>query len=356
MTSKFKEVVQNRRGYKYMTAEDFIKNKNDPELLIPEYELTININGAPKNNVTWRHKHREACIKYLIEFSNEPYFGLDKTNILCLAVEIFDKVLLTMPKFPEGVVLTTLLGACMCISAKIFIDHFEVTDSIDFIASYSSTTKTNIALYERKILKKLNYNISYRFSVMWFIDWLKGFDDKKNRKAIENEVVKAYLSGEYRTVDPFTLAYDILKKPKKSTIAESTIESTKFKTCESQLRADIIEQAKKLGIAIGKKTKAQLCHEINELTDSEFSESSDDSYYIMDRSMQTSLEQDKWLDIVEKLTDTSYTRFTPDELAAIVKKQDLLKYARSMGLKVTGMSAIGIANAIYEDTKPHKDF
>ena len=146
------------------------------------------------------------------------------------------------------------------------------------------------------------------------------------------------------------------KSPKKPTPKSPSKLKPKPKTCESQLRADIIEQAKKLGIAIGKKTKAQLCHEINELTDSEFSESSDDSYYIMDRSMQTSLEQDKWLDIVEKLTDTSYTRFTPDELAAIVKKQDLLKYARSMGLKVTGMSAIGIANAIYEDTKSHKDF
>ena len=144
----------------------------------------------------------------------------------------------------------------------------------------------------------------------------------------------------------------------------------KAQDCINQPRNIIVDQAKKLGIKIARKTKAQLCNEIEtaklnsgivlvEVDQEPYQEQELDQEQVdvekpivTNTITQISLEEEKWLNIVSDLTGECLN-ISPDQLAGLVGKNELFKYAKDYcGFQnISQMSAIDIATALYDTTK-----
>src|SRR6056300_462192 len=121
-----------RRGYKYESPEKLIKNKNDAELRIPEFSTLF------AGIVETREEVRRKVVSWLYEVTIvSPEFNRDPITAFCLAVELFDKVLLSIEKL--NIKFVQLLGiVCLWISEKFHQDHFQVHVNAAAIAALTN--------------------------------------------------------------------------------------------------------------------------------------------------------------------------------------------------------------------------
>lgn len=192
------------RGKHYKTAEDLISHKDDPKLRIPMFKTKFIGSSRPNEYI------RNIIVEWMIDISKLWCFAIDRINVVCLAIELLDKSLLTLGKFQTNGL--QILGAsCMRLAAKMIIDNFVGDDTNKAIAEQAYTSIRMISITEDLIIKRLNWNISTRYSVPWFIDWLGGYKYKHLRKAIDDKILEVYLSGAYRDKDPYSVALNIMK-------------------------------------------------------------------------------------------------------------------------------------------------
>lgn len=193
------------RGYKYRNVHDLIDNKDDPELLISHFE----------NNFK-SFETRTALVGWVYRFAQSPYFRQSRTNTICLAIELLDKIMLSIQKLPNISDLRIIIGSCMYIAHGEFSRGVESDDFTKFIAensshyNYKPCTTEKIIETVSIILERFGCDISYEYSVMWFINWLGGFEHPGCKYRLGQEVLKVYLTGEYRSLDPYTMACKIM--------------------------------------------------------------------------------------------------------------------------------------------------
>lgn len=204
----------NRRGYKYPTPQSLIENRDDPELKIPLFEKSTYITGT-KNSPK---RVRGITVNYIADVLSNvidifPSLDINHVDMTCLTIELFDKALLSMAVIPNDLILFICV-ACMSISGKIFLDHFSEESGPECVVSETELDIKVIKHVERLLLKRLDYNISTRYSVQWFIDYLGGYKATENdpiaRKNLEDRLLDVYITGEYRLHDPFSMAVSIM--------------------------------------------------------------------------------------------------------------------------------------------------
>lgn len=182
------------RGYKYTSEDMFIDNKNDPELIIPKFEFSTEI--------------RDGMVGWIYRFSQSPYFAPYNYSIAFLAIELLDTIMISAPRFPSEFEIDIIVGACMYISRHEFIKTVTIF-YFEFLVENSGNDNEKLFAVAYNILERFNYNISTRYSVMWFVDWLRGYDTHEY-ELVNREVLKVYMTGEYRTKDPYSVACDVL--------------------------------------------------------------------------------------------------------------------------------------------------
>lgn len=196
------------RGYRYVNVTDLLANLSDPELRVPVFTGTV---AGTKHSADYIRQKAVEWIKEIVHgdniYSQEPGARI---NIACLAIELLDRVMLSMETISKtGFEILTL--TCIAVAGKYEIDHFNPFDQI---ADYFNWNIEALKYTERELLKRLDWSISSRFSVMWFVDYLGGFSMGLSQRVVKLAVLARYLSGAYRLNDPYSVAAEIIEELK----------------------------------------------------------------------------------------------------------------------------------------------
>ena len=143
-----------------------------------------------------------------------PSLDINHVDMTCLTIELFDKAMVSMAEIHKDLIIYICV-TCMCISGKIFIDYFTEREGSLIITTKTGTDKKIINYVEELLLKRLDYNVSTRYSVQWFIDYLGGYKatekDPIARKNLEDMLMGVYITGEYRSHDPYSMALNVME-------------------------------------------------------------------------------------------------------------------------------------------------
>jgi hypothetical protein len=184
-----------RRGVDYDSPEKFIADKEKKKLLIPKF--TTNFGGTTKD----REEIRKILFDWLYTVTACSPFSKDKISAFCLGVELFDRVLLSLKHV--SIKWVQLIGiVCLWIASKLHQDDFEIYVNAQCINNYTDNAYTakDVLLAERLILKRLDWEISSRYTIPWFVDYLGGFASED----VFDKIAKFHISGEYRLIDPYS--------------------------------------------------------------------------------------------------------------------------------------------------------
>lgn len=198
------------RGYRYANVNDLLANLSDPELCVPVFTATVD--GTERSAEFARQK----AVEWIDEIvSNESIFNREtrasKMGISCLAIELLDRVMLSMENISRKG-FEILIVTCIAVAGKYEIDvYFNPFEQIaeDFEWDIEALKYT-----ERELLKRLDWSILSRFSVMWFVDYLGGFSMGLAERVVTKAVLARYLSGAYRLNDPCSVAAEIIEELK----------------------------------------------------------------------------------------------------------------------------------------------
>ena len=185
-----------RRGYKYKTPDELIDNKDDPEFTLPMFELNLDCSSK-----------RNAMVCYINKFARK-YFTGHSTGTTCFAIEILDRVMLTVAKLSSNYDLQIIGGACLYLDGIDF--NFKPERFVYKLLESTEKSEDMIINCVSIILDRLENDVSYEYSVMWFINWLGGFKHIEYKNLLKQRILDVYISGEYRTKDPYTMAYEIM--------------------------------------------------------------------------------------------------------------------------------------------------
>jgi hypothetical protein len=195
-----------RRGYKYTTPDELVDNKNDPELLIPKFEDTME--SLAVNTPESLQNMRTAIASCIQRFFNRCVFIPSKINKQCFAIELVDRVLMSLSELPNISELQVIVGACVYLSHATFAKRTNRKDWVSFITkTFNVFKEETLSETIDLLLERFKRDITYTYSVIWFVDWLGG---PVYSKRLEQEVYQLYVSGEYRSKDPYTLACEVI--------------------------------------------------------------------------------------------------------------------------------------------------
>lgn len=194
-----------RRGYKYDSPEKLISSKEDKDLIIPEFSTIFEGTTMTKEDV------RRKVADWMYEVSlTDKFFAKDPITTFCLGVELFDKVMLSIEKL--NVRWVQLMGiVCLWIAGKVHLDHFEVDVNAADIAKFTDDiySKKDVLIAEFLILERVEWCVSSKYTVPWFVDYLNGFETKK-KFVLFDKLAECHISGQYRLNDPYTCAVKLL--------------------------------------------------------------------------------------------------------------------------------------------------
>lgn len=193
-----------RRGHMYSTLADFMAIENETNLEIPAFETIF----KGTNDPTW--KVRQDVVVWMDKIAVQEFYP-DSTPVLCLAVELLDTFLVKVEMI--NIKRMTLLGiVCLWIAGKYHMDHFEkeVASGYLILLIGDEYTKKDVIETERVLLKAFDWNISSKYTLPWFVDYLGGFKEY-DKTMLDKKICKYHVSGVYRYYDPYTAARNILR-------------------------------------------------------------------------------------------------------------------------------------------------
>lgn len=195
-----------QRGYKYDSPEKLIASiQEDQDLIIPEFATLFEGTKLSREEV------RRRVADWLYEVSLIKEFASDPISVFCLAIELFDKILLSLEKV--DVKWVQLLGiVCLWIAGKLHLDNFEIIVDANTIAEFTdyAYSKSDVLTTENLILKRVGWCVSSKYTVPWFVDYFGGFDTKK-KLLLFDKIASCHISGRYREEDPYTCAKRLLE-------------------------------------------------------------------------------------------------------------------------------------------------
>ena len=196
------------RGYRYANVTDLLANLSDPELRVPVFTGTV---AGTEHSADYIRQKAVEWIKEIVHgddiYLQEPDAQI---NIACLAIELLDRVMLSMETISKKG-FEILIVTCIAVAGKYEIDHFN---PFERIAVYFEWNIEALKYTERELLKRLDWSILSRFSVMWFVDYLGGFSMGLSQRDVKLAVLDRYLSGAYRLNDPYSVAAEIIEELK----------------------------------------------------------------------------------------------------------------------------------------------
>ena len=200
-------------GYKYSSHDEVIDNKEDPELLIPKFEVFCR--SLFKTTLERMCNNRDAIVHWIYKFSRANCFKPYCNSTACFAIELLDRIMLSVTRRPSIFEFEIIIGACMIISHSQFRDDEPDSEYFEWIARNTDNgekvTKADVMETFKIMFERFDLHVSADYSVLGFVYWLGGdYEDTIEMKSIQLALLDVYVSGEYRSKDPYTLACEIL--------------------------------------------------------------------------------------------------------------------------------------------------